>query len=95
MIVLVVALWILSTSCLTALLWRRSTHGLLVQRCRSRVVVTLKTGEAFSGVLVETDHQALALRDAQALGVGEDRSHVTVDGEVVVLRPDVLFIQLP
>ncbi len=80
---------------LTAVLWYRSTHGLLATRRRRSVLVTLKSGESFSGVLMESDAQALVLHQAQALGIGENRTNVAVDGEVVILRPDVAFIQLP
>jgi small nuclear ribonucleoprotein (snRNP)-like protein len=80
---------------LTAWIGYRSTHGLIATRRHRRVLVTLKSGESFAGVLFEADHQALVLRQAEALGVGENRTNVAVDGEVVILRPDVAFIQLP
>jgi small nuclear ribonucleoprotein (snRNP)-like protein len=80
---------------LASLTWYRSTHGIITTRRRRRVLVTLKSGESFAGVLLEVDHQALVLRQAEALGVGENRTNVAVDGEVVILRPDVAFIQLP
>lgn len=75
--------------------WYQSTHGLLATRRRKRTVVTLKTGESFSGVLFATDREALVLRSADALGIGENRSNVAVDGEVLILRSDVAYVQLP
>jgi small nuclear ribonucleoprotein (snRNP)-like protein len=76
-------------------IWYRGTHGLLATRRRRSVLITLKSGESFSGVLMASDAQALVLHQAQALGIGENRTNVAVDGEVVILRPDVAFIQLP
>lgn len=61
--------------------------------CRT-VIVTLKTGHAFQGVLYQGDGDALVLRNTEALGVGERGANVTVDGELLVLRPDVAFIQI-
>ncbi len=80
---------------LSAVLWHRSAHGLLATRRRRSVLVTLKSGESFSGVLMASDAHALVLHQAQALGIGENRTNVAVDGEVVILRPDVSFIQIP
>jgi len=68
---------------------------LLRERLRHRVVVTLKTGEAFSGVLYAADAEVLILRDAEAIGVGERRSNLVVDGEVLILRGDVSYMQIP
>ena len=64
-------------------------------RWRDKVVVTLKTGESFAGVLWSSDKRALVLRNSTALGVGENRADVSVDGEVIVLLADVAFIQRP
>jgi small nuclear ribonucleoprotein (snRNP)-like protein len=93
-VILEVALAV-SLIALAAWTWHRSTHGLIATRRHRRVLVTLKSGESFAGVLFEADYQALVLRQAEALGVGENRTNVAVDGEVVILRPDVAFIQLP
>ncbi len=63
-----------------------------MRRRRRRVVVTLKSGESFAGVLVEA-REALVLRQTEALG--DNRASVPVDGEVLILRSDVSFIQVP
>jgi small nuclear ribonucleoprotein (snRNP)-like protein len=42
------------------------------------VIVTLKDGQAFSGVLYSTDHEALVLREAEALAYGPKRENVIV-----------------
>lgn len=67
----------------------------LSSRLRERVVVTLKTGQSFAGVLFSHDNKALVLRQAAALGAAEDKSDLPLDGEVIVLMADVDFIQKP
>lgn len=66
---------------------------ILRDRVRSVVVVTLKTGEAYRGVLWDADHHALVLRNAHALAHGGER--IVVDGELLVLRTDVAYMQRP
>lgn len=68
---------------------------LIRSRLRHRVIVTLKTGDSFSGVLFDADSEALILREAEALGAGERRTNLVVDGEVLILRGDVSYVQLP
>lgn len=67
----------------------------LSSRFRERVLVTLKTGEAFDGVLYSADRHALVLRNAEAVGMGERKTNLPVDGEVIVLLPDVAWLQRP
>jgi hypothetical protein len=57
--------------------------------------VTLKTGESFAGVLFSHDNKALVLRETQALGAGERSTDLPLDGELIVLLPDVAYIQKP
>lgn len=64
-------------------------------RLRERVIVTLKSGESFAGVLFSHDKQALVLRDTEALGAGENRTDLRLDGELIVLLADVSFLQRP
>lgn len=68
---------------------------LIRQRLRHRVIVNLKDNSAFSGVLYEADSEAVILREAAQLDAGPKREPVGVDGELLVLRADILFIQLP
>lgn len=68
---------------------------LLRRRARQTVVVTLKSGLAFRGVLFDVDGRSLVLRNAEALEQGLNGSHVPVDGEVVMARSDVEFWQRP
>ncbi len=69
--------------------------SLVHRRLKKRAVVTLLSGQAFSGVLYGFDREALVLRQAEALGVGENGSNLIVDGEVVLLRSGVDYLQLP
>jgi small nuclear ribonucleoprotein (snRNP)-like protein len=77
-----------------ALLLRTGRDRLIRDRMRQKVVVTLKSQATFSGVLFEVDDRSLVLRNAQALGEG-DPGIVPLDGEVVLARADVEFLQRP
>ena len=67
----------------------------LRDRLRSRVVVTMKTGAAFGGILFDADHAALVLRETLALGAGQRQSDVPLDGEWVGLWSEVAYVQRP
>jgi len=77
------------------LLARPSRDRLLRERMCDKVVVTLKTGAAFGGVLFKADDRVLVLRDTQALGAGPSGDHVVVDGELLLSRADIDFMQRP
>lgn len=77
------------------LLARPSRDRLLRERVCDKVVVTLKTGAAFGGVLFKVDDRVLVLRDTQALGAGQNGGPVGVDGELFLSRSDVEFLQRP
>lgn len=94
MILSAVALVILAAGSLTAFRYW-STNRVLRLRRRRAVIVTLKTGHAFRGVLFDSDLTALVLRNAEALGAGASPGPVPVDGEVVILSSEVEFIQRP
>lgn len=72
---------------------RQRSRVLKVRQCR-QVVVTLQAGATFEGVLFDFDRDALVLRNVTHLVQGADRP-VPVDGELVVLAADVLFVQFP
>ena len=78
-----------------ALFWTGARDRLLRRRARETVVVTLKSGLAFRGVLFDVDDRSFVLRNAEALEQGVNGSHVPVDGEVVMARSDVEFWQRP
>lgn len=67
----------------------------LTGRLRDRVLVTIKTGETFDGILYSHDDKALVLRQAAAVGAGENKTDLPLDGEILVLLPDVAWIQRP
>ena len=67
----------------------------LTSRFRERVLVTTKTGDSFGGILYSCDGKALVLRDAAAVGMGERKADLPLDGEIIVLLPDVAYIQRP
>lgn len=68
---------------------------MLSSRFRERVVVTTKAGESFDGILYSADSAALVLRNAAAVGVGENKTDLPLDGELIVLLADVAFLQRP
>ena len=64
-------------------------------RLHDQVLVTLKDGSAFAGVLFDEDGKAVIIRNAEAVGAGENKTNLPLDGEVLVLLADVAFIQRP
>lgn len=93
MILLVAALVITATLAVTlARYW--SSNRIMRTRHRRTVIVTLKSGLAFRGVLFDSDLTALVLRSAEAVAPGSP-GPVPVDGEVVIQGSEVEFIQRP
>lgn len=78
-----------------ALAWVGGRDRLMRRRVKNVVVVTLKSGLAFRGVLFEVDSRSFVLRNAEALEQAADGSHVMVDGEVFLARSEVEFLQRP
>lgn len=71
----------------------RPSPSLLGERVCRTVIVTLKSGAAFRGALHSADRDVLVLRNAQAL---DRRGEQTpVDGEVLLPRSEVEFLQRP
>lgn len=66
--------------------------GLVGDLVKSSVVVSLKSGSAFRGVLYDADEVAVVLKNAEK---AEGGTMLPVDGEVVVLRDDIDFVQRP
>jgi small nuclear ribonucleoprotein (snRNP)-like protein len=66
--------------------------GVVADLVKATVVVSLKSGSAFRGVLFEADDRALVLKNAEKSEAGK---LIPVDGEVVVLRDDIDFLQRP
>lgn len=93
MIAALVLLASLALLCSIGLPIALARRAVLAQRLRSRVIVTLKDGEAFDGVLFSADRTVWILRNAQAVGLGENGTNAPVDGEVLVLTADIAFAQ--
>lgn len=70
--------------------WSASRSWVWNARRHRRIVVTLKSGDGFQGVLAGVDAHTLALRDAEKLG-GD--TNVPVDGEVIVQLADIKYAQ--
>lgn len=62
----------------------------LTKRQRESVIVTLKAGPTFSGILFEFDARSLVLINAV-----EEQGQVSVDGELLLRWDDVAFVQKP
>jgi small nuclear ribonucleoprotein (snRNP)-like protein len=67
--------------------------SIMDERLLEYVVVTLKSGTTFGGVLYEEDRRAVVL--CKADHIRPDGSKVSADGEIVVFRSDIDFIQRP
>jgi small nuclear ribonucleoprotein (snRNP)-like protein len=65
----------------------------LRSKVRRRVIVTLKSGDAFAGVLTSGDRQSIVLQQAEA--AGRQGAHVAVDGELLLFVEDVAYLQFP
>jgi small nuclear ribonucleoprotein (snRNP)-like protein len=68
---------------------------ILTSRFREQVIVNTKSGSAWAGVLYSCDKQALVLRNVEAVGEGENRTNLPMDGEIILLLSDVEFVQRP
>jgi hypothetical protein len=62
---------------------------------REKLVVTLKSGAAFEGVLYEADERTWILRGVFALGAGDNGENVPVDGELLLFVVDIAYAQKP
>lgn len=67
----------------------------LSSRFREQVVVTTKAGDSFGGVLYSADKTSVVLRQASALGAGENKTDLPLDGEVIVFIENIDFLQRP
>jgi len=73
--------------------WSSRSSRVLADRYRDRVVVTLKSGDTFTGALWFSDLTAVVLRGASA--VDQSNRPVSIDGELILLLADISFIQRP
>jgi small nuclear ribonucleoprotein (snRNP)-like protein len=77
------------------LVWREVRPAPLCRLEKKRAIVTLKSGEAFEGLLFSVDAESIVLREASALAYGQGSTNVAVQGEAVILRPDIAYLQIP
>jgi hypothetical protein len=66
---------------------------LIADRLAVRVIVTQLDGQAFAGVIADLDDGWLLLREAEQLG--PQGSRVAVDGELLIPRERIAYIQRP
>lgn len=71
------------------------TGYILKQTVKQRVIVTLKTGEGFDGLLFWADGKTWELVQAKALGVGDRGADVPVDGTLLIPAENVAYCQRP
>lgn len=71
----------------------RAANRLIADRLAVKVIVTQKGGAAFAGVITDLDDGWLLLREAESLG--PQGSRVGVDGELLLPRDCIDFIQRP
>lgn len=89
LLVLIVAGWLLFRRA------GRAADRAVRSRLRTRLIVTLKSGDAFDGVLWEADGRVWVLRQANAHGAGGQGEDLTVDGEVLLMVADIQYAQRP
>lgn len=61
------------------------------QYLRTRFGITMKSGQTWTGVLLEADDRTLRLSEARLLGV--DGAETKADGHVFLPRDDVAYMQ--
>lgn len=104
MTAVVVTAILCATAVALAVMFRRSppappppspvpSPSVLDERMLDYVVLTLKSGTTFGGVLYVEDSGAVVL--AKAEQYLPDGARVPADGEIIVLRADVDYIQRP
>lgn len=71
---------------------RRDTDRVLNHLARETVVLTMKDGRAFRGVLFATDARTVVLQ--QAFLLSQD-APVAIDGQLVIARGDISYLQRP
>lgn len=70
-----------------------TTRSVLAGALRERVIVTLKSGEGFDGVLFRADRRSWELVQAKALGAGERGVDVPVNGALILPADNVAYCQ--
>jgi small nuclear ribonucleoprotein (snRNP)-like protein len=89
--VTVLAACILVAAGVALVAWQHLS-GVIRRRRHAPLVVTLKSGSAFRGVLAASDRHAIVLHSAEAL---DKTASTPVDGEIIVPWADVKYMQRP
>lgn len=89
---LIVAVLVLAVAVVGSAVFLRAPERLVRGVTRRRCLVSCKDARQFSGVLWAADRGCLVLK--QAVMVGDDGT-APMDGEVLILRDDIAFIQFP
>lgn len=71
------------------------TGYIMRQAMKERVIVTLKTGEGFEGVLFWADGKTWEITEAKALGVGQRGEDAPVNGRLLIPAHNVAYCQKP
>ena len=69
-------------------------HHQGVLRLRKRVIVSTHAGYGVEGVLYSRSGRTIVLRDSRVTTNGEDRPPVPVDGELLLDRDQIVWIQV-
>jgi hypothetical protein len=72
-----------------------TTRSVLAGALRERVLVTLKSGEGFDGVLLRADRRSWELVQARAVRAGQNGADVPVDGSLIIPADNVAYAQRP
>lgn len=65
---------------------------LVRQLLRDRLVLTMRGGETFEGVVLDADDKTVKVADAYVLG---ENSRTVVDGELYLPRAELAYMQRP
>jgi hypothetical protein len=68
-------------------------QALIADRLAVRVIVTQVDGQSFAGMIADLDDGWLLLREAEQLG--PQGSRVAVDGELLLPRDRIAYVQRP
>lgn len=93
LVLVIFAGWLAGISIVTRSLVSHPGGSVMRSLERRQIVVTLKSEQAYRGVLMPSDRYALVLRNTELLH--GDGSRVVVDGELIILREDIRYIQRP
>ena len=69
-------------------------YGFRTLKVRKRVIVSTTSDYAVSGVLYKRTSRTIVLRDAHVQTDSDTRPPVPMDGELVIDRDQILFIQV-